>query len=251
MRKVEFKIRMTKEEAEKVLDKVFDRGFCYTTKIKTDKYWSSSDGKTKEEGKVLRIRSEHYVTDKEIAYFSEKGDVDIKNWFFYETEKMFAESEVKKWEDKVSGNLLDSNMFIYEQKKNEDGVENYEKFEEPINMHSQLIILNKIFDNIGKRYFSKNKRCLSMGIYPGIYPNKPYKSICKSCKEYHCGNCGITIDISNVKDKFYFEIEGVVASDDANANNVIKNIIEEIVSRYGLDPNKNDSRSWVEIINEG
>ena len=248
MRKeVKFKIRMTKEEAEKVLDKLFDRGFCYTIKIETDKYWSSSDDKTKEEGKVFKIRSEHYVTGKEIAYFSEKGDVDVKNWFFYETEKMFAESEVEKWEDKESENSLDSSMLIYEQKKIEDGVENNEEYyEEPINMRSQLIILNKIFDNIGKRYFSKNKRCLSTSIYPGIC----YKNICKLCKEYHCGNCVITIDISNVKDKFYFEIEGVFESDDADAKNVIKSVLEEIVSKYGLDHNKKDSRSWVEIINE-
>lgn len=247
MRKeVGFKIRMTKEEAEKVLDKLFDRGLCYTIKIETDKYWSSSDGKTKEEGKVLRIRSEHYVSGKEIAYFSEKGDVDVKNWFFYETEKMFAESEVEKWEDKESENSLDSGMLTYKQKKIEDGVEYYEKYEEPINMRSQLIILNKIFDNIGKSYFSKTNRCVSTSIYPGIY----YKNICKLCKEYHCGNCVITIDIDNIKDRFYFKIEGFVESDDPDAKNVIKSVIEEIVSEYGLDPNKNDSRSWVEIINE-
>lgn len=248
MRKeVKFKICMTKEEAEKVLDKLFDRGFCYTIKIETDKYWSSSDDKTKEKGKVFRISSEHYVTGKEIAYFSEKDDVDVKNWFFYETKKMFAESEVEKWEDKESENSFDSSMLIYEQKKIEDGVENIEEhYEEPINMRSTLIILNKIFNNIGKRYFSKIKRCVSTSIYPGTC----YKNICKLCKEYNCGNCAITIDINNVKDKFYFEIKGVFESDDADAKNVIKSVLEEIVSKYGLDANKKDSRSWVEIINE-
>ena len=234
-KEVEFKIPMTKEEAERVLNKVFNDEYHYSTKIKTDKYWASVDGKTKEEGKVFRLRSEHFVTDKELLYFSKVKEINVIDWFFYNTEKMFESDEIEKWEDKEGRSEFDNIWLTYKQKKIENSVENNVEEEERINA-STFALLDKMFNNLGKRYFNKIKRCISVDVDPINFPDSEYK------------NLGITIDIDNVHDLFYFEIEGVCDEYTNVSRDEIYKALEEITRTFGLNPDNKDSRSWVEIL---
>lgn len=228
-KEIEFKIKMSREEAERVIQKIFD-DYPYFVKIKTDRYWrplpftqSYSD---KVPGKVVRMRSTTIVSDKMIKHFSEDGECNIANWFFYPTEKMFAAEEVDKWEDTDA----ETHIFItYKNRVTTEHGETNDEYEEEVSREQGATIM-KCLDALGDRYFNKIKRCLSFK--PSV-------------------NWAINVDFDNVCDLYYFEIEYVIEDENPAMTVSPERALAElegIVKEFGLDINNKDNRAWREII---
>lgn len=227
-KEIEFKIKMSREEAKRVIQKIFDE-YSYQAKIKTDRYWRPSNFTQlfgdNAPGKVIRMRSTTIVSDRTIRHFSKDGEVDVANWFFYPTEKMFPAEEVDKWEDP------DADKYIYLTYKNRVTTEHGEtndEYEEELS-REQAKVAMKCFDNLGERYFTKIKRCLSF---------KPVFSPAE-----------INVDFDNVQNLYYFEIEYVMNnSSDVTPERALaelENIVKEL---FGLNLDNKDNRAWREII---
>jgi len=228
-KEIEFKIKMSREEAERVIQKIFE-DYPYYAKIKTDRYWRPANFTQlygdKVPGKVVRMRSTTIVSDKMIEHFSKDKKCDVANWFFYPTEKMFTDEEVAKWEDP------DAEKHIYLTYKNRVTTENGEtndEYEEEVSKEQAAAIM-KCLDALGDRYFNKIKRCLSF---------KP------------SNNWAINVDFDNVHNLYYFEIEYVIEDENpAMAVSPERALaeLEGIVKEFGLDINDKDNRAWREII---
>ena len=228
-KEIEFKIKMSREEAERVIQKIFD-DYPYQAKIKTDRYWRPANFTQlygdKVPGKVVRIRSTTIVSDKIIKYFSKDKECNIADWFFYPTEKMFTAEEVDKWEDP------DVEKHIYLTYKNRVTAENGEindECEEEVSKEQAAAIM-KCLDALVDRYFNKIKRCLSF---------KP------------SNNRAINVDFDNVHNLYYFEIEYVI--EDENPTMAVSPEralaeLEGMAKEFGLDINDKDNRAWREII---
>ena len=233
-KEIEFKIPMTREEAEKVINIIFQK-YLYQLKIKTDRYWNSiDDSSAKVRHQIVRLRSTNIVSDKMIEYFSKDNDCDVKNWFFYPTDKMFDKDEVEKWEDPKSETKL---YLTYKHRDVTEKGESNSEHEEELT-RNQYKTLIKCFDALGYRYFQKIKRCMT------------FKLIGKEA----CGE--ITIDFDNVHDMYYFEIEYVINDEPVlkdgpvlTEEGAIKEL-EDIAKEFGLDPSKKDNRLWKDIIFE-
>lgn len=227
-KEIEFKIPMSREEAEKVIDIIFQK-HVYQLKIKTDRYWNSiDDSSAKVRHQIVRLRSTNIVSDKMIKYFSKDNYCGVRDWFFYPTDKMFDKDEIEKWDDP------DAEKKIYLTYKHRDvsgqGESNVEKEIEVSRDESKVII--DCFDTLGYRYFQKIKRCLTV------------KPVGKDA----FGE--IVVDFDNVHDMYYFEIEYVLDDDSKLTDKGAVEALEGIVRDFGLDPSKKDNRIWKDIIFE-
>ena len=224
-KEIEFKILMSKEKAEEIIDKIFQK-YPYVLKIKTDRYWNSIDDSSAKNHKVIRIRSTNIVSDKMIRYFSPDKECDVKNWFFYPTHKMFDASEIDKWEDPESENEI---YITYKHREVTEKGENNSEFEEKISKE-QRVVISKCFDALGYRYFNKIKRCLTF---------KPIGSDAFG---------EIVVDFDNVHDLYYFEIEYVLKDNSVLTTEGATKALEEIVEGFGLNPADKDNRLWKDIL---
>lgn len=228
-KEIEFKIKMSREEAERVIQKIFDE-YTYQAKIKTDRYWRSSTFTQlygdKVPGKVVRMRSTTIVSDKMIKYFSKDRECNVADWFFYPTEKMFTAEEVDKWEDPDA----EKHIFVtYKNRVTTDHGETNDEYEEEVSREQGDVIM-KCLDALGDRYFNKIKRCLSF---------KP------------SNNWAINVDFDNVHNLYYFEIEYVMEDENpAMAVSPERALaeLEGIVKEFGLNITDKDNRAWREII---
>lgn len=223
-KEIEFKIPMSKEKAEEIIDKIFQE-YPYFLKIKTDRYWNSIDDSNAKNHEIIRIRSTNIVSDKIVEYFSPDKECDVKNWFFYPTYKMFNAGEIEKWEDPESENDI---YITYKHRKVTEKGESNSEFEEKISKE-QCDVVSKCFDTLGYRYFNKIKRCLTF---------RP--------KFTTFGE--IVIDFDNVNDLYYFEIEYVLENNSVLTTEEATAALEEIIKCFGLNPADKDNRLWRDIL---
>lgn len=227
-KEIEFKIKMSRYEAKRVIQKIFDE-YPYQAKIKTDRYWRPANFTQlygdNVPGKVIRMRSTTIVSDRMIRHFSKDGEVDVANWFFYPTEKMFPAEEVDKWEDP------DADKHIYLTYKNrvitEHGETN-DEYEEELSKEQAKVTM-KCLDNLGERYFTKIKRCLS------------FKPVFSSAE--------INVDFDNVWNLYYFEIEYVMEDgSDVTPERALAELESIVKELFELNLDNKDNRNWREII---
>lgn len=224
-KEIEFKIPMTREEAEKALDRIFQK-YPYMLKIKTDRYWNSIDDSSAKNHKIIRVRSTNIVSDEMIRFFDPNGECDVRNWFFYPADKMFDPKVIEQWENLNTENDI---YITYKHREVTEQGENNAEYEEKISKEQRKVIF-KCFDALGYRYFNKIKRCLTF---------KPIGSDAFG---------EIVVDFDNVHDLYYFEIEYVLMDGSVLTTEGAIKALEEIVVEFGLDPNKKDNRLWKDII---
>ena len=245
-KEIEFKIKLTKEEAENVILRLIAEcmTFPFETVLKTDDYWKSKDGASAKQGQVIRLRSEYEIgpitmnvlyCDDETTNVTNSIENDLLfKWFFDE----------KQSELNILNKLPRRSFVTYKQKAYTGNSEVNSEYEAALfNSHEPANnipdVVERCFDALGTRYFSKIKRCCSLHDVP--YDTPKGKS--------HNGT--INIDIDNVNNLYYFEIEFV--PDDIKSNNdldqdEILDILENVVSRYRINPENKDRRPWVEIL---
>lgn len=243
-KEIEFKIKLTKEEAEKVIRQLYEEEnvHSFETVLKTDDYWKSIDGVSATRGQVIRLRSEYEIGPITMrALYT--GDTTkhvypddlLFDWFFNE----------KQSELNILNKLPRRSFVTYKQKTFVGNSEVNSEYEaslfnshEPENTIPDVV--ERCFDALGTRYFSKIKRCCSLHDVPYATPN------CKA----HSGT--INIDVDNVNNMYYFEIEfipdGIEDANDVLDQDEILDILEDEVSRYGINPENKDKRPWVEIL---
>ena len=219
---IEFKIKMTKSEAEKVLDKIFTFSNGYSIHTKVDRYWKRP-GASVTNINVVRVRSDHIVKDQELP----DTDEPVKDWFF--------NPDYNPNHIPVKYTLDDEKYITHKNKTISNGSECNVEREQHIS-NAIWEIVEKCFDDIGESYFNKIKRCLS------FY---------RDCDD---GTSKICVDVCNVNNGyFYFEIETVTfrnSTTDEEREKLLKDMNDYIKSEFGLNPNNKDSRSWMQIIRE-
>lgn len=217
---IEFKIPMTIETAKSVLAKIFNDNISYMLKIKQDKYWKRPGASTSNIN-VIRLRSDHFVKDSELAVY----DNLVESWFFAE----FTNDQLSNLDTSD-----DERFLTYKNKVVVNNIERNEELEESVSS-SMWNVLNRCFNNIGECYFNKVKRCLTF-------------------KKCYNDNFTMTIDVCNVNNKYYyFEIEKVINESyisETDINTYTHHMEDYIKNEFGLNPMDKDSRPWMEIIRE-
>ena len=219
---IEFKIKLTKKEAEDVLERIFVTEKPYSIHTKVDRYWKRP-GASVTNTNVIRLRSVHNVKDQELP----DTDNPVKDWF------ISPEYDVDHISIKYT--LDDERFLTYKNKIIKDGNERNKEYEQHVS-NAIWEVLEKCFNDIGEVYFNKVKRCLTLH------------------KETEDHLAGICVDICNVNNGyFYFEVETVTYKNDISDeeyNRRLKEMTEYIKNEFGVNPDNKDGRSWMQIMME-
>lgn len=229
----EFKIHMNRKQAEEVIRKMLlqDDIMPHSAKTKVDCYWCANElvhSKPDKIKDVVRLRTTNKTSEAEITTIGKAASYNdnLINWFFCDTDNYLKY--------RCNGVPMDDvkHYVTYKNKNVVDGHESNTECEERISPEL-LDIIRSCYDAIGTMYFSKVKRC----ICPFI------------CKEGHLKEGTINVDIDNVNDLYYFEIEFIPYVEGVYPEDMIYEGLEKVVREFGLDPKNKDPRSWVEIVN--
>ena len=232
----EFKIHMNRKQAEEVIRKMLRQNdiMPHSAKTKIDKYWCANEMyntvRPNEIKDVVRLRTTNKISETEITAIGKADSYNdnLINWFFYDTEKY------KEFLKDVEMPLDNVKYYAtYKNKNIADGHESNEECEERISPEL-FSIIRRCYDSLGTLYFNKVKRC----ICPFI------------CKEGHLNEGTINVDIDNVNDLYYFEIEFVPYVEGVYPEDMIYEGLEKVAKEFGLDPKNKDPRSWIEITTE-
>ena len=233
-KEIEFKVPMSRKQAENVIAKMIkdreDSKLVCLTSTKLDSYWKERGNDSSDNIPTIRVRSNLWI-----------GNNDIKHLFGVSGNQYSATDLVKLWFFNVTcpelGPLANAcrrkDYVTLKRKQVTNGVEVNDEFEERISREAARIIVLS-YNELGYNYFNKMKRCCSIHNYPMSSELKGK----------------INIDVDNVNDKYYFEIEFVSADGITYDEKLVLPVLAKVAKEYNIDLDKRDPRSWIEIVSD-